>query len=133
MNMIERARQLRKIIETLSASLPDDQALSNIELFPNWKENNSYVIGDRVRYGDTLYKCVQVHTSANQWNPADAISLWTRVLIPEPEIIPEWEQPISTNPYMKDDKVRHNGKIWISVIDYNVYEPGVVGWMEVTE
>ena len=36
---------------------------------------------------------------------------------------------------MKDDKVSHNGKIWISLIDNNVWEPGVVGteslWKEV--
>jgi hypothetical protein len=24
---------------------------------------------------------------------------------------------------MKDDKVRHNGKVWISLVDNNVWEP----------
>ena len=32
---------------------------------------------------------------------------------------------------MIGDKVTHNGKTWVSVIDYNVYEPGVAGWNEV--
>jgi len=34
---------------------------------------------------------------------------------------------------MTGDKVRHNGKIWVSIADYNVWEPGVYGWEEVTE
>jgi len=24
--------------------------------------------------------------------------------------------------------VRHNGSIWVSLTDYNVWEPGVYGW-----
>ena len=42
-------------------------------------------------------------------------------------MIPEWEQPESTNPYMKGDKVKHNDKTWVSDIDNNVWEPGVYG------
>ena len=132
----ERARALRAVIENLAEDhLDDTEALENTELFPNWAEDVAYEMGVRVRYDGVLYKCVQNHTSRSDWNPADAISLWTVVLNPDPEIIPDWVQPISTNPYMKDDKVRHIGKIWISLIDYNTYEPGSVGteyiWSEV--
>ena len=45
--------------------------------------------------------------------------------------IPAWEQPDSTNPYMKGDKVSHNGKIWVSDIDNNVWAPGIYGWSEI--
>ena len=41
-----------------------------------------------------------------------------------------WEQPESTNPYMKGDKVTHAGRTWVSTIDNNVWEPGVYGWEE---
>lgn len=34
---------------------------------------------------------------------------------------------------MTGDKVRHNDKVWISIIDNNVWEPGVYGWNEVIE
>lgn len=47
------------------------------------------------------------------------------------DTIPEWEQPDSTNPYAKGDKVTHNGKTWQSTTDNNVWEPGVYGWEEV--
>jgi hypothetical protein len=55
------------------------------------------------------------------------------VLIPDPDVIPEWEQPDSTNPYMKGDKVAHNSKTWVSDVDNNVWEPGVYGWTEMAQ
>lgn len=129
--IIERARELRAHVESLAETLEDDKALEVVELFPKWKENGSYDIGDRVRYNDVLYKCLIMHNAQSDWNPEVSYSLWAKVLIPDPDVIPEWEQPGSTNPYMRGDKVSHNDKIWISIIDYNVYEPGVYGWDEV--
>ena len=74
---------------------------------------------------------LQPHTSQADWLPENTPSLYARVLIPDPTVIPEWEQPDSTNPYMKGDKVTHNGKTWESMIDNNVWEPGIYGWIEV--
>ena len=128
---IEQAKKIRNFIEQLSISLNDETALEVPQLFPIWKENKNYTIDDRVRYNDELYRCLQAHSSQSSWNPIDAPSLWTKVLIPDPETIPEWIQPESTNPYMTNDKVTHNGKTWICIIDNNVWEPGVYGWEEV--
>lgn len=133
MSVIERARQLRAVIESLAETLDDESAAESVELFPIWATDTDYAVGDRRRYEGLLYKCLQAHTSQETWNPADAPSLWAKVLNPDPGEIPEWEQPESTNPYMMGDKVRHNEKIWISVIDNNVWEPGIYGWDEVTE
>ena len=127
----DRARQLRQAIEAMAETLDDEKALEAVELFPTWKPDTAYAVGDRVRYNNVLYGCLIAHTSQNDWIPKDAVSLWARVLIPDPEVIPEWEQPESTNPYMKGDKVRHNSKIWMSDIDNYVWEPGVYGWSEV--
>lgn len=128
--MITRTKvmTLRRLIEKASVSLDDEDALKGVELFPSWSADTAYAIGDRVRYDGVLYKCLIDHTSQSDWIPEDSISLWARVLIPDPEIIPDWVQPESTNPYMAGDKVRHNGSIWVSIIDFNVYEPGVYGW-----
>ena len=128
---IEQAKKIRNLIEQLSISLNDRTALEVPQLFPIWKENKNYTTDDRVRYNDELYRCLQTHSSQSSWNPIDAPSLWTKVLIPDPETIPEWIQPESTNPYMTNDKVTHNGKTWICIIDNNVWEPGVYGWEEV--
>ena len=53
---------------------------------------------------------------------------------PTGKVLP-WEQPNSTNPYKKGDRVTHKGKTWESLVDSNVWEPGAVGseslWKEV--
>ncbi len=112
----------------------DDQtALAGKELYPLWNETAVYKKGDRVRYDGVLYKCLQNHTAQASWTPTDAPSLWAKVLIPTPSVIPEWEQPESTNPYMKGDKVTYKGKTYESLIDNNVWSPEAYpqGWKEV--
>lgn len=132
MTFIELAQKLRSYIEKAAISLSDEDALDAVQLYPSWKNEHEYkTIGERVRYNGVLYKVLQPHTSQSAWTPPAAPSLFAKVLIPDPDVIPEWEQPDSTNPYMKDDKVTHNGKTWISDVDNNVWEPGVYGWSEV--
>lgn len=128
----ELAARLHKTIMAGISMVDDEQALEGKELFPLWDASTVYEAGSRVRYNDTLYKCLQAHTSQETWTPTDAPSLWAKVLTdPSGEILP-WEQPESTNPYMTGDKVTHNGKTWVSDVDNNVWEPGVYGWSEVT-
>lgn len=128
-----KAKQLRQLIERIAVTLDDETALTGVELFPMWAIGRAYAVDDRVQHGGTLYKCVQAHTSQADWTPDAAPSLFARVLIPDATAIPEWQQPDSTNPYQKGDKVKHNGKTWESGIDNNVWEPGVYGWKEVSE
>lgn len=43
----------------------------------------------------------------------------------------EWVQPTGAHDaYTKGKRVAHLGKIWISDVDSNVWEPGVYGWTE---
>lgn len=127
----EHARQLRRLIEKASTSLTDEEALGGIELFPLWKEDGSYSVGDRVRYEDTLYKCLTTHDAQSSWTPADSPSLWVSVDDPAIEF-PEWIQPLgSTDSYSLGAKVSHNGKHWVSDYDNNIWEPGVFGWTEI--
>lgn len=137
MTLTELARKLRPYIEKAAQNLLDEDALEAVQLFPLWKADVEYIVGQRVRYNEVLYSVLTAHTSQADWTPEVAPSLFAKVLIPDENVIPEWEQPDSTNPYKKGDKVSHNGKIWESQIDGNVWEPGVVGteslWVEVTE
>ena len=138
--LIAKARELRAIIEkamTETASLTEAEAISATCLYPKWSGNGvAYVKGQRVQDDGVLYTVLQNHTSQAGWTPTAAPSLFAKVLIPDPTVVPEWEQPDSTNPYMKGDKVKHNGKTWVSLVDNNVWEPGVTGtaalWQEVT-
>lgn len=136
MTLVERARILRGYIEKASAGLCDADALEAAELFPVWRSGRGYTAGDRVRRDGLLWRCLTAHTAEDGWAPGAAPSLWDRVLIPEPGVIPAWEQPGSTNGYAAGDRVEHGGKVWESLCDNNVWEPGAVGteelWVEVT-
>lgn len=124
------ARAFVNALVKLRELATDEVALQVPNLYPVWKEEISYVAGERVLFDDVLYKVLQNHTSQASWEPNVAVSLFAKVLIPDENIIPEWEQPESTNPYMIGDKVTHNGKTWVSTVDGNVWEPGVYGWEE---
>jgi chitodextrinase len=127
---IEKAKALRKKIESMSAELTDTDALDVPELFPKWSIKE-YAVGDRVRYEDVLYKCLQAHTAQSDWTPDVAVSMWVRVDDPSIEF-PEWIQPTGAqDAYMKGDKVSYNGKHYISIVDNNVWSPTTYGWDEV--
>lgn len=114
----------------------DAEALSLQVLYKQWDKQigKTLQVGEYINYNGVLYKVLQQHTVQEQWTPATSPSLFAKVLVdPTGETILEWEQPDSTNPYMKGDKVKHNDKVWQSTIDNNVWEPGVYGWEEVTE
>ena len=129
----QRLEEFLKSIKIARNGLSDDVAFTIPALYPEWKPGEGYVSGDRVFYGDTLYKVLQGHTSQETWTPDAAPSLFTKVLIPDTGVIPEWEQPDSTNPYSKGDKVTYQGKTWISTVDNNVWAPDAYGWELVTE
>lgn len=129
--IVDKAKELKAAIDNVAANATDEIALKAIVLYGSWSGDSVwYEKGDRVRYNGTLYKVLQDHTSQADWTPDITTSLYAKVLIPDASVIPEWEQPESTNPYGKGDKVTHNGKTWVSDVDNNVWEPGVYGWTE---
>lgn len=131
MSIISDARKLREQFVKLRNLATDEVSLQVPNLYPVWKDGVDYTVGERVLYNDILYKVLQSHTSQADWTPDVSVSLFAKVLIPDENAIPAWEQPNSTNPYMTGDKVSHNGKTWISNIDNNVWEPSVYGWSEI--
>lgn len=126
------------VAQIQAQSLTDEQALSVQAIYPQWDEKSViYPTGHKVLQNGVLYKCLQEHTSQSDWGPEAAPSLWTKVLIPDSSVVPEWEQPNSTNGYSVGDRVMHNGVVWESQAENNVWEPGTIGteslWVEVTE
>ena len=130
MTLVELAHKLRPYIEKAALSLTDADALEAIDLFGSWQADKAYVVDDKVKYEGNLYKCLQAHTSQASWTPTAAASLWAKVLIPDENAIPEWEQPESTNAYMVGDKVMFEGHIYESVINNNIWSPSAYpgGW-----
>ena len=117
--------KIRQMIEKGSASLPDDDALEAVELFPKWEVGVAYSVCERVQYNGKLYKVVQAHTSQADWTPDVVPALFTEVA--KPGEIPVWKQPTGAqDAYNKGNKVWYpdvNTTVYESVIDSNVWSP----------
>ena len=95
--------------------------------FPTWQPRQEYEEGQIVFYDDDLYEVIQAHTSQEDWTPPDVPALFKAKT--EPGEIGAWVQPDGAHDaYMSGDQVEHNDTIWTSIIDDNVWEPGVHGW-----
>lgn len=116
-----------------AGSIDPVTAAEHADLFAEWAYPIAYTVGQIRRYNGTLYKCVQAHTSQADWTPDTASSLWSKTSDPAEEW-PEWSQPVGAHDaYSKGAKVSHKEKHWISMVDSNVWEPGVYGWEESTD
>jgi len=120
----------RKMIEKASVSLSDEDALDAPELYPHWKPDMDATSGERMYYDEKLYRVVQSHKTQEGWEPDKTPALFTEVA--EPGTIPVWKQPTGAqDAYMTGDKVHYPGEndpVYISIVDNNVWVPGVYGW-----
>ena len=126
---------IKKNYESKLAMIDDETALLLTEYYPVWSGDSvEYKKDFRLTYNGTLYKVLQDHTSQVSWTPETAPSLFAKVLTSDDGTPLPWEQPGSTNPYMKGDKVLYNGKVYKSLIDNNVWSPEAYpqGWKEIT-
>lgn len=130
MTIIKQARHMRKHLEGYTNAMTDEEILNYPDFVEKWNSGKSYSVGKRLEHNGVIYKVLKDHTSQDDWTPDVSPSLFAKVLIPDASVIPEWEQPDSTNPYMTGDKVTHNEKTWVSDVDNNVWEPGAYGWTE---
>lgn len=133
MDRIERARELRAMIETNAQSMEPAKMAEYPELFPEWMgDGREYPAGKILRRNGELVKVLLAHRSQPDWTPETAPSLYSKLLTdPTGENILPWVQPDSTNPYMTGDKVLYNGEVYASTVDNNVWAPDVYGWVAV--
>lgn len=111
------------------SDVTDEQAMAVSTLYPEWEVGAVYSTGDIRRYGGALYRALQDSTGAAEHAPDIATSLWKRIGEPDPSGVFPWVQPLgATDAYKAGDRVTHAGKVWVSTVDNNVWEPGVYGW-----
>ena len=68
------------VAQMQAQSLTDEQALTVKALYPAWDPNGVQYSKDyKVLHDETLYKCLQAHTSQESWAPGAAPSLWVAV------------------------------------------------------
>ena len=118
----------------LADNLTDEQAVQVPLIFEAWQVGVNYKVGKKLVYEEVLYKVLQDHTSQETWTPKDSPSLFARVLVDDGGAVLDWVQPDSTNPYMKGDRVKFEGKIYESLIDNNTWSPTAypAGWKEIS-
>lgn len=77
MGYTERARALRPYIVKASASLEDADAVKAKELYARWAVGVAVAVGDRLLYGERLYRVTQAHTTQEGWEPDKVPALFT--------------------------------------------------------
>ena len=128
---MQEAKEIRKAIDTFAANQSDETLIDNKAAFELWHAGMQVIVGQILRYGEDIYRCIQAHTTQEDWTPDKVPALFVRVSVEE---FPEWVQPTGAHDaYMKGAKVSDEGKHWISNKDYNIYKPGLVpgDWSEV--
>ena len=111
---VERAAELRPMIEAAATSLPDSEAATAVELFPKWTYPVSYAVGDRAANGGKLYKCQQAHTSQADWTPDATPAMWVVIDVDHAGTI---EDPIPASRGMEYEY----GKYYLDREDGNTY------------
>lgn len=68
------------VAQMQAQSLTDAQAITVKAIYPAWSPDGvEYPVDYKVVHNDVLYKCLQEHTSQENWAPGVAPSLWTAV------------------------------------------------------
>lgn len=140
MNKIQKALELRKALQMFLATMDVETQAENMmevaSVFPAYKVGKAYKAKEVFSYGENavgdaqLYQVLQAHTSAAEWVPGAAPSLYKAIGVTE-EGYPEWVQPLgASDAYNQGDIVSYNGVLYASDVDGNVWEPGVYGWSE---
>lgn len=64
-------------INTLTVD--DTTALRMVGFYPEWATGVTYEVGYKVQRNGKLWRCLQVHTSMETWEPENAASLWEQI------------------------------------------------------
>lgn len=93
-----------------------------------WMAGEWVNVGTRRTYEGVLYEAIQAHTTQSDWPPDTSPTLWKA--IQEGDEPQPWQQPTGAHDaYQKGDLVTHKEEVWESIINDNVWEPGVYGWV----
>ena len=133
MDILERARALRKNIITSSASLEDKIASETPELFGRLNENGDLVkAGTRVNWKGLLKRAAVDLWDTKENNPDNAPALWEDIAYKEGyRIIPE--TITAGTAFNKDELGWWKDTLYKSTLDNNVWTPEQYpsGWEEV--
>jgi hypothetical protein len=129
MNKLQMAEQFRRALQMFAASLDDERAMEVATIYDKWEAGKDYKAGKFLTYGENsvgdpqLYKVILDHTSAENWTPDVAVSLYDAIGIKNG--YPVWSQPTGVHDaYKTGDIVDYNGTLYESLIPGNTTVPG---------
>ena len=144
MNKVQAALELRKALQlflaTMDADTQADDMLAVASVFPAYETGKAYKAKQVFSYGTNsvgdpqLYQVLQDHTSAIEWTPNTASSLYKAIGVTSSGY-PEWVQPLgASDAYNTGDIVSYNGNLYQSTIGANVWAPDAypAGWTAYT-
>lgn len=125
----ELRRLLNKLLKEYTPNMDESEMMEYADLYPAYEVGKAYNIGDVFSSGvnadsePQLYQVLQAHTSAEEWTPDTATSLYKKVGITESGVL-IWTQPLgASDAYQTGDRVSYNGTIYVSLIDNNTWSP----------
>ena len=123
MNILERARMLRKNIVVGSANLEDKVASETPELFDRLKENGELIkVGTRINWNGVLKRASVDLWDTKENNPDNAPSLWEDIEYKEGHRIIPKTITVGTA-FSKDECGWWNDTLYKSLLDNNVWTP----------
>ena len=131
---LERARQLRAMIEAAAGNLTDADASTAAELFPRLKQDGSLVsAGTRINWGGKVKRAAVDLWDRTENNPDNAPTLWEDIGYRDGiRIIPE--TITAGTAFAKDELGWWGDTLYKSLLDANVWTPEqhASGWEKVT-
>lgn len=123
MRAVDRARQLRSIIEQAAQSLDDQTASSSAELFPKLKCDESLIkAGTRINEGGVVYRAAVDLWDVEEYSPQNAPTLWEKLSYYEGyRIIPD--VITVTSQFANGERGWWRDVLYESLMDANVYTP----------
>lgn len=131
MNLVEQARQLRKQWQQLLTANDNTTIIDCEDLVDSWQANTDYGVDDIRKFDGQVYRCVQAHTSQDGWEPSQVPALWAIKHTKNKDKPKPFIQPNGAHDaYMKDEVILFENKVYVSIMDNNVYSPDTYaqGW-----
>ena len=116
-------------------NISEEDAKAHKGLFEAWATDTHYEVGAMRQHEGNLYKCLQSHTSQENWTPDATPALWVEIAAPnEYREIKDNMLPTEAFALGEIGWYKEKDNLWKSLIAANNYTPETypAGWEQVT-
>lgn len=129
---LDRRESLKRVPEQIDALASSFLTAGGVHQGALWSaptgSHDAYPLDWEVTHKGKLWRST---VRSNVWEPGT--SGWRELALPGADPV-DWVQPTGAHDaYEAGERVSYNGKVWVSVIEANVWAPGVYGWVEANQ